>query len=849
MKKLVLLLAYMAFLFQCSNDVNKSEQVKNQPLKHHEAADRFYLQRSWPEGKLDLRAYDLAIRSAQEQMLLKNELPGFDKAWVERGPANIGARINTIAVHPNNNQIIYVGFAVGGVFKTTNGGQNWDPVFDYNPYLAIGDIVLDPNDSETVYVGTGDPNISGYPFLGDGIYRSEDAGNTWTHLGLEDERIVSEIIVDPENSHIIYASCMGLPFERNPQRGLYKSSDYGQSWEQILFAGEQAGIIDIAMDPFSNEILYAASWDRIRNNQESVVNGPNAKIYKSTNAGDTWTELSGGLPTENMGRIGLAVSPTQPNVIYAEYVNTSSQLDNIYKSTNGGQSWTPIINWEDEELGLSEGALGGFGWYFGKIRLNPYNPDEIYILGITLWKTEDGGDHWLEAAPPWWEYNVHADKHDLVFIGQDSFLLATDGGMYLATDQQTTWQDVESIAATQFYRVAYNPHKPDHYYGGAQDNGSTGGTAIDEEWARIWGGDGFQMQFHPLDSNIVFAESQRGNIVVTVDGLSSGIWDSGTYGISDEDRTHWDTPYILSPQDPDVMYTGTYRVYKSETGGVPYWEPISEGLTDSVTFGNSFHTISTIDQSPMEEGLIYVGTTDGNVKRTDNDGDLWVDITDGLPERYITSVKASPELTNGVYVTVSGYKYNDFDPHIFKSDDRGETWYDIAGDLPNLAINDVYVLPGFQDSVIFVGTDGGVFGTINSGEHWHRLGNNMPIIPIYDLEFNVARNELVAGTHARSIMSYNLDSILVVPEVINQIEEIIEKELTVYPSPAKDRINLENSFSGPVHITLSDVNGKMVMEITDWINQEIEVDHLTAGLYFIQVRQGKQLWYGKFVKN
>lgn len=849
MKKLVLLLAYVVFLCQCSNDIDNTAQDTNQPLKHHEAADRFYLQRSWPDDKLDLRAYDQAIRSAQEQLLLKNELPGFDKAWVERGPANIGARINTIAVHPENNQIIYVGFAVGGVFKTINGGQNWEPVFDDNPYLAIGDIILDPNDPETVYVGTGDPNISGYPFLGDGIYRSEDAGSTWTHLGLEDERIVSEIIVDPENSNVIYASCMGLPFERNPQRGLYKSTDYGQSWEQILFAGEQAGIIEIAMDPFSNETIYAASWDRIRNNQESVVNGPNARVYKSTNAGDTWSELSGGLPTENMGRIGLAVSPTQPNVIYAEYVNTSSQLENVYKSTNGGQSWTPIINWEDEELGLPEGALGGFGWYFGKIRLNPYNPDEIFILGITLWKTEDGGDHWVEAAPPWWEYNVHADKHDLVYIGQDSFLLATDGGMYLATDQQTTWQDVESIATTQFYRVAYNPHKPDFYYGGAQDNGSTGGRAIDEEWARIWGGDGFQMQFHPLDSNIVFAESQRGNIVVTVDGIESGIWDSGTYGISEEDRTHWDTPYILSPQNPDVMYTGTYRVYKSEIGGVPYWEPISEGLTDSVTFGNSFHTISTLDQSPMQEGLIYVGTTDGNVKRTDNDGGLWVDITDGLPERYITSVKASPEFTERVYVTVSGYKYNDFDPHIFKSDNRGETWYDIAGDLPNLAINDIYVLPGFQDSVIFVGTDGGVFGTINNGDHWHRLGNNMPVIPVYDLEYNVARNELVAGTHARSIMSYNLDSILVVPEIINQTEEILVKNLSIYPSPASDIINLETSFSGPAHLTLLDVNGKILLEMKDWQNQKIEVNHLNGGLYFIQVRQGKELWYGKFVKN
>jgi photosystem II stability/assembly factor-like uncharacterized protein len=850
MKKLVLLLACVVSLCQCSKNNNHPVSGPTEPLKHHEAADQFYLQRSWPGGKLDFKAYDEAIKVARSQMLQKNELPGFDKAWIERGPANIGARINTIAVHPQDDQIIYVGFAVGGVFKTIDGGGNWIPIFDDNPYLAIGDIFIDSDNPEVVYVGTGDPNISGYPFLGDGIYRSEDGGTTWTHLGLEEERIVSEIIVSPDDSNIIYAACMGLPFERNPQRGLYRSTDYGATWTQILFAGEQAGIIDIVMDPFDSQTLYASAWDRIRNNQESVVSGTNAKIYKTSDGGNNWTALTGGLPQDEMGRIGLTISSTEPGLIYAKYVNTSSQLHNVYKSIDAGQNWIPIIDWEDEALGMPSGILGGFGWYFGKIRLNPYNPNEIFLLGIELWKTTDGGAHWIQATPPWWEYNVHADKHDLVYIGQDSFLLATDGGMYLATDNHTTWQDVESIAATQFYRVAYNPFKPDHYYGGAQDNGSIGGTAIEDEWSRIWGGDGFQMQFHPLDSNIVFAESQRGNIVVTIDGLSSGLWDDGTYGINDEDRRNWDMPYILSPQNPDVLYTGTYRVYKSQTGSVPYWEPISEGLTDSVTFGNSFHTISTLDQSPLQEGLIYVGTTDGNVKRTDNDGQEWLDISDGLPERYITNIKASPEFTDKVYVSVSGYKYNDFDPHIFRSDDRGENWTDIAGNLPNLAINDLYILSGHMDSVIFAGTDGGVFGTIDSGEHWQRLGNNMPIIPVYDLEFNVARNELVAGTHARSIMTYNLDSILVMPDINTQTAVIPKRgNLRVFPSPAIDRINIDFSFEEPAVLKIIDATGKTRLELQDWMNEPIEVEHLEAGVYFIQIWERGKIWTGKFVKQ
>jgi photosystem II stability/assembly factor-like uncharacterized protein len=853
MKKTLILLSLGILFSQCSNISSRNEVPVDHNLKHHEAADHFYLQKSWPDGKIDLRAYTEAINAAQAQLLTKNELPGFDRTWDERGPGNIGARINTIAVHPDNKAIIYVGFAVGGVFKTTDGGLNWEPVFDDNPYLAIGDITIDPSNPDRVYVGTGDPNISGYPFLGDGVYKSEDGGNSWEHLGLENQRIVSKIIVDPDHPANIYVSCMGLPFERTPERGLYKSTNSGQTWNQILFASEQAGIIDIVMDPFDSDVLYAAAWDRIRNNQESVVNGPNAKIYKTIDGGLNWNELAGGLPSGDMGRIGMAISPTQPNLIYALYVNTGSQLHNIFKSSDGGENWSPLIDWNDNELGLPGEILGGFGWYFGKLRLNPDNPNELFILGVNLWKSSDQGGQWQQADPPWWEYTVHADKHDFVYYGTDSILLATDGGLYLGTEQQTVWEDKENIATTQFYRVAYNPHKPDHYYGGAQDNGSVGGTTLDEEWARLYGGDGFQMLFHPLDTSIVFAESQRGGIVVTVNGLSSGWWDSATVGIDGEDRTHWDTPYIMSPQNPDIMYTGTYRVYKNQTGGSPYWEPISESLTDSVIYGNSFHTISTIDQSSMMPGLIYVGTTDGNVWRTDNDGGEWIDLTSGLPDRYITSIKASPEFQNSVFVTVSGYKYNDFDPHIFKSEDRGDSWFDIAGDLPNLAINDVYVLPGHMDSIIFAATDGGVFGTINRGEHWHRVGSNMPVIPVYDLEFNVAINELVAGTHARSIMSYNLDSILVIPPVINEMEELEDQNgLTLFPSPVSSSLNIkiENAENtGGFEILIVNAEGKVVLKNKTNNLELVDVSKFPSGVYFTTIFQGNKRWKGRFVKQ
>ena len=510
----------------------------------HEPDDQFMMQRAWPDTAFDMKAYTYGVQEALQALATRGP-ESFPGDWKVEGPGNIGARINTIAVDPTNQQIIYVGFGRGGVWKTTNLGQNWVPVFDDQPFQAIGDIEIDPQNPNVIYVGTGDPNISGYPAIGDGVYKSIDGGQTWTHLGLTETRICSKVLVDPSNSDIVYVATMGLPFEPNSDRGLYKSVDGGLSWEQILFFSYQSGVCDLLIDPQNPATLYAAGWDRIRNNYQSIVTGPASKIWKTTDGGQNWTTLTGGLPQEDLGRIGLAMSGTNSSVIFAEYIGTNSQLFGIFKSTNGGQSWQQLPT--DEDLnGLSANALGGFGWYFAKIRVNPQNDNDILILGVDVWRTTNSGQSWYMETPPWWTYEVHADKHDLVFGaagGNYVYLLATDGGLYMKSDQQ--FIDMENIPASQFYRVAYNPHVPQNYYGGMQDNGSSGGNASNiNDWPRIYGGDGFQMAFHPDEPTIFFAETQYGNIRMTLDGGNS--FSTASIQPGDADRKNWDMPFLIS---------------------------------------------------------------------------------------------------------------------------------------------------------------------------------------------------------------------------------------------------------------------------------------------------------------
>lgn len=843
----------LLFLITCFSSCYRPEKQPISPMDKLDEKTRpyedFYLQRSYPNDKFDLKAYEQALREARIEAAEKGV--GFDEVWTVQGPGNIGARINTVALHPENESIMYVGFSQGGVWRTTDDGVNWTPIFDDQLWPSIADIAIDPSNPSTVYVATGDLNISGYPLIGDGLYKSTDGGDTWENIGLSESRVLSEVTVHPTNPDILYVASMGIPFERDNNRGLYRTVDGGQNWEQILFVSDSTGIIEIQMDPFNADVIYASGWDRVRNNTESLIRGEGAKVYKTTNGGDDWEQLEGGLPQQPLCRTGLAHSQITPDLVYAMYVGTDLRLHGIFKSADAGATWDSI------GIDGAENALSSFGWYFGKLRTHPENDDELFLLGVNLWRGSVEAGFWEPAAPEWWLYEVHADKHDLVFNESGEMFLGTDGGLYKSPDFGETWIDIENIPTTQFYRVAYNPHEPEWYYGGAQDNGTTGGFAgMINNWPRIYGGDGFTPVFHPTDPNIFYVETQNGSINGTDDGGYSFF--GADDGIDEDDRRNWDMPYLMSAHDPDVLYAGTYRVYKSEFGNFPFFQPISEQLTDDVISANRYHTITTLSESPIQQGLLYSGSVDANVWRTDNDGGNWIDISNGLPDVYVSEIKASPFNADWVYVTHSGFKDNDFLPRIHRSKDRGANWEDISNDLPNLPINDVYVLPNNEDSVLFVATDAGVYATLNSGENWERLGTNMPYVPVFDIDWNVAKNTIIAGTFARSIMTYPIDSLLYVEPVDTSTavgDVFAEKmQLHIYPNPAFNEINVEfPGYDGKTsEVVIYDKMGKTWMQeniqSSGAANFNLDISNLPKGEYFIKGKTGHLIRSGRFVK-
>ncbi len=790
---------------------------------------------NYPDFVADVPTYMSALSSARNHALSTNSSRSAmaPTTWQVEGPGNIGGRITCIAIHPTNTNIIFIGTPNGGVFKSTDGGATWNPVFDNETNLSIGSIAFSPSSPTTIYVGTGDPAVSGYPFIGNGIYKSIDGGVTWTNMGLASASVICKLVVHPTNSNIVYAATMGLPMQRDNNRGIYKTIDGGINWTQVKFIDNETGFSDVIMNPANPLEVYGVSWRRIRNTQESVVSGYTSRVYKTIDGGLNWTLLTNGLPQLDLSRYGICMSKQNPATLYVSVCDSSLNIYGIYKTTNSGATWAPI-----SIAALDPGVFAGFGWYFGRIEVNPANDDELYVLGVDLYVTPDGGNTWNLAAPNWWTYDVHADKHDIQFKNANTFLLATDGGLYETADLGINYTDVENLPITQLYRVAYNANDPTEYYGGAQDNGTMGGNISNfANWPRIYGGDGFQPLYDPVDPNTFWVETQNGGLDVTPDGGFS--WLGGDWGLDPNDRRNWDMPIVMSKSNPNLLFTGTYKVYKNTTGSSALWDSISGDLTDGIIFGARFHTISAIENSSLNAQHIYAGTSDANVWRTLNNGTLWTNITGTLPNRYVSKVTASPNVLNNVYVTHTGYKANDFSPHIHKSINNGTTWIDISGDLPNFSIFDVLVYPG-DENLLFIASDAGVYYTQNGGTNWFRLGNNMPMFPVYDIEFNPVLNQLFAGTFARSIQSIDIGSLT----GINTITQSVN--FSVYPNPVHDVLSF--SYEGK-HINQSgivsvyDVNGKIVAEfnVSLAMQNKISLPPMQSGVYFMRLSSGSNL--------
>jgi photosystem II stability/assembly factor-like uncharacterized protein len=801
--------------------------------------ERFAEMRAYPDAQFDHRAFEQVLQDAFLQN--KNSSSTIAGNWQLEGPSNIGGRITCLAVSPTNSNVVFAGTPGAGLFKTTNGGLSWVPVFDDKPYLYIGAIAIDPNNPNTIYAGTGDPNVPFTVFIGDGIYKSIDGGNSWTNIGLVNTKIISKIIVNPSNSNEIYVSAIGNPIVADNNRGVFKSTNGGVSWSQVLFVNNQTGVSDILLNPSNTSELYAASYTCIRNATVNIRYSNDARIYKTTNAGNSWNILQNGLPNFKVNKYSICMSAQNPNKLYVAVSDSTYSMLAVYKTVNGGTSFANMGN-----FGI-ENNYGGFGWYFNELEVSPSNDEHVYISGVELFKSTDGAQSWSLNMPPWWNYDVHADIHAISFVGPGAYYLGTDGGIYFTTDDGNNYSDVDDIPNTQFYRVAYNPHNPGEYWGGAQDNGTTKGNAASVgSWTREFGGDGFQMRFDPVDPNTYYVETQNGGLWVTTNGGMN--FDQHNTTITSSDRRNWDMPYVLSKFNPSVQYTGTYRVYKNSSAPLENWVPISGDLTDGLILDARFHNISAIDHSSLNALTIYAGTSDGNVWVSNNDGSSWSNITGNLPDRYVTSVHASPNFSNNVYVTHTGYKYNSYIPHIHKSTNGGLSWVDISGNLPQAGINDVVIFPG-NENLLFVATDIGVYATYNGGISWARVGSNMPIISVWDIEYNPVNNRLFAGTYAKSLQSIDVTSITT---NVQTYSNRISTDIILFPSVFENEISVKSLSDKRLNsLTVMSSDGKVVMRKTGISDNmiKIELKEINSGLYLFYIESENGTEVKRAVKN
>jgi photosystem II stability/assembly factor-like uncharacterized protein len=796
----------------------------------------FFLQRSFPYPQINYEARNLAWEKSQK---MRKEKVERGEGWISEGPLNTGGRISAVAMHPSDMQTIYAGAASGGIFKSVNSGASWVPVFDDALSLSIGDIAIAPSDPAMIWVGTGEANAGGgsMAYDGFGIYKSTDAGSTWENVGLENSGSIGRLVVHPENPQVCYVAAMGRLFSNNPERGVFRTTDGGTNWENVLYINDSVGAIDMVIHPDHPDTLYAAMWERVRRPDRRNYGGAGCGIYRSFNGGDSWALLSGGLPLSSPanGRIGIDISASDPDVLYAIYADNTGYFSGVYKTVNGGDSW---FRTNDGDLAY---MYSSYGWWFGRISIDPVDPDIAYAIGFDLYKTTDGGNSW-----PLISSSVHVDHHDLVAhpLDHNFVVLGNDGGIYTSNNGGSTWTFLENLPITQFYTCDMDEQYPQRLYGGTQDNGTnrtlTGGIS---SWQNIYYGDGFYVLVDPTDNNYIYAEYQYGNFARSTNG---GLYFSTAMsGISDSDRKNWNTPFIIDPNNPQILYYGANRLYKTTNRAVS-WQPVSPDLTNGGANGNVVYgTITTIAVAPSNSQFIYTGTDDGHVWRTENGGGSWNDISAGLPLRWITRVAADPydELT--IYVTLSGYRYDSNLPHVFRSTDGGENWQDISGNLPETPANDIIIDPSL-DSTLYLATDFGVFITRNLGLDWSMLGDNLPNVPVVDLRFHGPSRTLVAATYGRSMYTFNVDQLLSVNTLYINI-----KDIKIFPNPASSDLIFDFCFiQDDVIYSIVDLNGKGIMYgslNSVQVHHRIDVSELPSGSYIIKIVDGDQLVTGKFI--
>jgi photosystem II stability/assembly factor-like uncharacterized protein len=754
-----------------------------------------------------LLAAGAAPAAAQAPAALDSALlAGF--RWRSIGPANMSGRITDVEGLPSPSKTFYVAAATGGIWKTTNNGTTFRPVWDQTRVVSMGDLAISPSDSLTLWAGTGEEDSRNSISPGGGIFKSTDGGQSWQPMGLEKTQAIGRIVVHPTDKDVVYVAALGHPWGANPERGLYKTTDGGKSWQLSKFVSDRAGFVDVAMHPRDPNTLFAASWERVRGPWFLQSGGPGSALWKTTDAGRTWQEVrGGGFPETIKGRIGIAIAPSNPDVVYALVEADSldgKKLSGLYRSSDGGRTWAR----------MNENNVRPF--YYSQVRVDPSDPDRVFWSSTPVNFSKDGGRTVGDAT-----IDVHVDHHAMWWDPADParFIVGNDGGIAVTWDKGGSYDFINTLALGQFYNISYDMAVPYRVCGGLQDNYSwcgpsrrADGEITNHLWFSIQGGDGFVTQQDPRDPNRVYAESQGGNMsridLTTGErtSLEKPNWREHTRALRDslvmlEDapatadterrvrdlrariaadsaaydlRFNWNTPFFLSPRDPDVFYAGSNRVLKSTNRGdglVPISPDLTYadttkirvstqttgGITRDATGAETFHTIVSLAESPLSRGTILAGTDDGRVWITRDDGGRWEELTRrirGVPAgTYVSRIEPSRHDANAFYVTFDNHRRDDFTPYVFATHDGGRSFRSIAGGLPTGGPDFVHVIreDPVNPNLLFVGTDLGVYASLDRGATWTRFMTGLPTVPVHDLQIHPRDRELIAGTHGRSI--------------------------------------------------------------------------------------------------
>jgi photosystem II stability/assembly factor-like uncharacterized protein len=745
--------------------------------------------------------------------------------WRSIGPAVTSGRVVDFAVPEGPRtqigerlgETFYAASASGGVWKTVNGGTTWEPIFDHQTSASIGDIAVAPSNSEVLWVGTGEANNQRSSSWGDGVYKSENGGKTWTNMGLKRSEHIGRVIVNPTNSGIVFVAAAGPLWGAGGDRGLFRTTDGGKTWKNVKNIDANTGFTDAIFDPTNPSIIYAASFQRERRPYSYVGGGPGSGIWKSIDGGDTWTRLTEGLPKGDVGRIGLDVSRSNPNIVYAtietKVTGTGAATGNtegsVYRSDDYGASWQRM------------GAGFSYPWYMGQVRVDPTNPDRVYFMGVQLQVSTDGGRTFRNTASA-----AHSDHHAMWIDPSDPnhLIIGCDGGVYISRDRGHTVDFVPNLPISQYYAIATDMRQPYYYvYGGLQDNSSWGGPSqtrnrqgiTNADWIRTTGGDGFYAQIDPSDPNTVYGESQGGDIVRfdVRTGEQKTIKPLPAFGAKPY-RWNWSAPMLISPYDHNTIYFGANYLFKSTNRG-DAWTRLGPDLTRQLNRDSlpvmgkiwprdaiarhqgtaEYGNISTIDESPTKPGLLYVGTDDGVVSVSRDGGATWTRITKfpGVPDQtYVSRVVASRFNEGTVYATMDNHRNNDFKPYLLKSTDYGAHWNQITGNLPTNGSVQVIREDITEPNLLFVGTEFGIFYSPAQGNSWTQLKYNIPTVAVHDIVVHPREHDLVIGTHGRGI--YIIDDI----SPLEKLGEANRVGTYLFPVKAATEYNPNSSVPGGI---------------------------------------------------